>query len=148
MLRIGAKPVLTTLRIVHGAVLTFSIVFDVTYLLSTFAANASTTPLPRKLGFVVLYSGSLLVQLAIALFAWERFDICSFRTAATLYAVWLIFFVWHGWFGLWAPFRSHGDSFPEDQLSGYVTTSLLVLAWLLSYSIFPLLRLFAAKKSK
>ena len=105
---------IATLRVVHGIAVSLGILLSTVFLAGTLSFIFQGEPLQRTPSYLVLYTGSLMIQLFIAWGAWRRFEKCSVRTSLISYGVWMVFFVWHGWFTEWAPFRLHELLVPAD----------------------------------
>jgi hypothetical protein len=56
------------------------------------------------------------------------------------YSIWVACFVWHGWFTEWAPYRLHEVLAPSAAKPVYVRICVSAAAWLICYSLFPILR--------
>jgi hypothetical protein len=127
------------LRVVHGVVVTHGTIISARFLMSFL------TDLPRVLArhpsFLVLYGGLTIANLFIAWSAWRRFGARSLPRSVISYGVWLVFFVWHGWFVDWAPFRLDADyiMWPREEAVKYVEISIGICCYLCGYALFPIL---------
>jgi len=132
---------ISAVRLLHGVALGFGILLSAGFLVSVLR-EAQTRPVSRTVEYVSLYAAALIVQLFIAWCASWRFRTCSFRTAMIAYGIWLVCFVWHGWFTEWAPFRLHEVLMPDAYEPAYKRIYLPAAMWVLCYSLFPILRYF------
>jgi hypothetical protein len=127
------------LRVVHGVAVTHLTIKAGGYLISLLR------DLPRALArypsFLVLYGGLTAANLFIAWSAWRRFGARSLPRSIISYGVWLVFFVWHGWFIDWAPFRLHKDYpiSPHEAFAEYVDISISICFYLCGYALYPVL---------
>ena len=87
------------LRIIHGIGLAYWIVLSAGSLHSLAVGTVIAGPVQA-----VMYSGMLAVLLFIVYCASWHFNGCFFRTALISYLLWVVFFVWYGFFGPVAPY--------------------------------------------
>lgn len=138
MVRRGER-IVTLLRVVHGVAVTVGTIDSASFLLGFL------TDLPRVLAnrpsFLVLYAGLVAANLFIAWSAWLRFGARSLPRSVISYGVWLVFFVWHGWFIDWAPFRLNVDyvMWPHEASMKRVEIWTGICFYLCGYALFPLL---------
>lgn len=136
---------ISAVRILHGIALGVGILLSVGLLVSVLREAQTKSP-ARTIMYAVLYGAALVVQLYIAWCAARRYGTCSFRTAILTYGIWLVCFVWHGWFTEWAPFRLHEVLMPEAYEPAYKRIYVPVTMWVLCYALFPILRYFDARR--
>jgi hypothetical protein len=93
--------------------------------------------------YVVLYTGLVAVNLCTAWFAWRRFGRRSLRVAVVSYAVWVLLFVWHGWYtgADWAPYQLYSDSpmAPEEVSARFLKIFFIAGFYFGAYALFPVL---------
>jgi len=141
------RRMVAVLRVLHGMSLTAATVMTGWLLIAVLEAQFFRhLPMRRAPEYLALYTGWLIVQLFIAWCAWRRFEKCPFRTSAVSYSVWLLFFVWHGWFTEWAPFRIHEVLMPGYSYDKYIWMTMEASLWVMGLAIFPSLR-YAARRS-
>jgi dipeptide/tripeptide permease len=144
---IAKQTVVGLVRIVHGCALTCGAFLAGGFLISVAEASGRRSA-AKTMEYVALYAGSLFTHLLIAWFAWKRFQQCSFRASAASYCLWLVFFVWHGWFTEWAPYRLHEIPSPDVGFEVFTRIVAAVAVNLISYSLFPLLRFLAGGRAE
>jgi hypothetical protein len=122
------------LRFAHAIGLAYWIVLAAGSLVSLAIGRLHGRPI-----HIVMYSGMLVVLLFIADCASWHFHSCSFRTALGSYLLWLVMFVWYGFFGPVAPYIRGPDSWPGrwDYWALKATEFAFFLA---SFAILPVLR--------
>ena len=133
--------VLIVVRLFHGIVLTYSALMCGWLFVAVLEAKLFRgMPMGRAPEYLVLYAGWLASHVFIAWHAWRRFDSCSLLTSLILYGIWLIFFVWHGWFTEWAPFRLHEVLMPGYERDEYISMLVQAAFPAVGLALFPLLR--------
>jgi hypothetical protein len=129
------------LRVLHGLALIFGMLLSGWLLVAVIEARYFRgLRMPRAPEYLFLYSCWLTAHLLLAWCAWPGFSRCSFRRSIAYYGIWLAFFVWHGWFTEWAPFRLHEVLMPGYAGREYARISLEVVLWLTGFGILPALR--------
>jgi hypothetical protein len=133
------KPIYILLRTVHGVAWALMTSLAAGYVINSLIDH--TRGIVRVAGSELVPYGILVSVLFVTgYFAFFRFQKCSFRLAMSLFGLWFLLFVWHGWFSTTAPYRFH-EVIPSEYLfSAYLRVGLTVSIWTMAFAIFPILR--------
>ena len=127
------------LRLIHGVGVAYGL-HD-----SGGSLKSILTDLPRVIAhrpqYLVLYLGLTGSNLFIAWAALRRFGGRFLLGSIVSYLLWLTFFVWHGWFVDWAPFRLRMEHpvTAEEELALYENIWTGIVFYFGTYTLFPVL---------